>query len=103
MWSSPIRLHKRAFSHTTAGQHSGQPILSAFNVGTEHARLAPKARGLCLNSICALSLVLAVPAQNIGNHPAVYDEHGILLPWTPWRDAIQREVNWYLNCPVENG
>jgi hypothetical protein len=50
-----------------------------------------------------LWLAGAVSAQNIGNHPAVYDEHGILLPWTHWRNAIQREVNWYLSCPVENG
>jgi len=56
---------------------------------------------LCLG--CLLGLVLALPAQNIGNHPAAYDQQGVLLPWTPWRDAIQREVNWYLNCPVENG
>jgi hypothetical protein len=52
---------------------------------------------------CLFSLALAAPAQNLGNHPAVYDEHGILLPWTPWRDAIQREVNWYLKCPLEHG
>ena len=56
---------------------------------------------LCLG--CLLGLVSALPAQNIGNHPAAYDQQGVLLPWTPWRDAIQREVNWYLNCPVENG
>jgi hypothetical protein len=56
---------------------------------------------LCLGGLFAL--VSAIPAQNLGSHPAVYDQHGILRPWTPWRDAIQREVNWYLNCPVENG
>jgi hypothetical protein len=39
----------------------------------------------------------------IGNHKAVYDAQGMLLPWTPWRDAIEREVNWYLKCPVEHG
>lgn len=50
-----------------------------------------------------LALTGAVSAQNIGNHPAVYDAHGTLLPWTPWQDAIEREVNWYLKCPVENG
>ena len=52
---------------------------------------------------CLFALVSALPAQNLGNHPAVYDQQGTLVPWTPWRDAIQREVNWYLNCPVENG
>jgi len=78
-------------------------VLAAFNVGTEHARLARRVGGLCLRLICVFSIVLAVPAQNIGNHPAVYDAHGVLVPWTPWRDAIQREVTWYLNCPVEHG
>lgn len=42
-------------------------------------------------------------AQAIANHPAVYDAHGALQPWTPWRDAMAREVEWYLKCPVENG
>ena len=41
--------------------------------------------------------------QIIGNHPAVYDASGMLQPWTPWADAIDREVNWYLRCPVEQG
>jgi hypothetical protein len=56
-----------------------------------------------LRLLSLLAIALAAPAQTIGNHPAVYDAHGTLLPWTPWRDAIQREVNWYLNCPVEHG
>jgi hypothetical protein len=46
---------------------------------------------------------LAAPAPTIGNHPAVYDDRGLLKPWTPWHDAIDREVNWYLKCPVEHG
>ncbi|NIA29943.1 MAG: hypothetical protein GWP06_08550, partial [Actinobacteria bacterium] len=37
------------------------------------------------------------------SHKAVYDEHGILQPWTSWRDAMEREMNWYLNCPIEKG
>ena len=57
----------------------------------------------CLRWLCLLTVALAAPAQTIGNHPALYDEHGTLLAWTPWRDAIEREVNWYLNCPVEHG
>src|SRR5580658_1400018 len=60
----------------------------------------------------ALQLVLAmVPflsgysasVQIIGNHPAVYDAGGMLQPWTPWADAIDREVKWYSKCPVERG
>ncbi len=42
-------------------------------------------------------------ALKIGNHKAAYDAQGILLPWTSWRDAIEREVNWYLKCPIEHG
>lgn len=77
--------------------------LSACNVGTERAKLPRRLRATGLVLFCLFSLALAAPAQNLGNHPAVYDEHGILLPWTPWRDAIQREVNWYLKCPLEHG
>jgi hypothetical protein len=46
---------------------------------------------------------LSAPASIIGNHPAVYDGRGLLQPWTPWGDAIDREVNWYSKCPVEHG
>jgi hypothetical protein len=43
------------------------------------------------------------PAVMIGNHPAHYDNNGMLLPWIPWQDAIAREMQWYLNCPVTHG
>ncbi len=46
---------------------------------------------------------LAAPEPTIGNHPAVYDDHGMLKPWTSWQEAIDLEVNWYLKCPVEHG
>src|SRR3974390_3242646 len=39
----------------------------------------------------------------IGNHRAVYDAGGLLVPWTTWADALEREMNWYQKCPVENG
>jgi hypothetical protein len=39
--------------------------------------------------------------EKIGFHRAVYDADGRLLPWTSWDDAIDREMNWYLNCPVD--
>ena len=48
-------------------------------------------------------MAAAAPGQTIGNHPAVYDQHGVLLPWTSWGDALEREVNWYLKCPLEHG
>jgi hypothetical protein len=46
------------------------------------------------------------PGKNglvIGNHTAKYDGHGILLPWTSWLDALGREMNWYLKCPIVQG
>ena len=40
----------------------------------------------------------AVPVK-IGFHNAVYDVSGRLAPWTPLRDAIEREMAFYLKCP----
>jgi hypothetical protein len=43
------------------------------------------------------------PRVQIGNHPAVYDANGRLLPWISWQKAIELEMQWYLNCPVTHG
>lgn len=59
-----------------------------------HARLLPAA----MLTLCGLC-----PAQTISNHKAVYDRHGMLLPWTSWNDALDREMRWYAKCPVEHG
>jgi len=54
--------------------------------------------------LTALAVVpLVSPAQTLGSHNAVYDAKGILQPWTSWQDAIDREMNWYLQCPIEHG
>jgi hypothetical protein len=58
---------------------------------------------LLLLMICPHLSGVSAPEPFIGNHPAVYDQHGVLQPWTPWGNAIDREVNWYLKCPVEHG
>ena len=42
-------------------------------------------------------------AVKIGKHQAIYDGHGVLLPWTFWEDALNREMQWYLKSPIENG
>jgi len=42
------------------------------------------------------------PPEKIGWHKALYAEDGKLLPWTAWDDAIDREMNWYLNCPLDS-
>jgi hypothetical protein len=61
-------------------------------------------------SILVLFLSLATLAQTrrtaqveIGNHSAVYDSNGRLLPWISWQNAIELEMQWYLNCPVTHG
>lgn len=59
------------------------------------------------NSRGNLSASLAAPEGSesdvmIGNHKARYDSHGVLLPWTSWGDAIDREMQWYLKCPMEH-
>lgn len=41
----------------------------------------------------------ALPVK-VGFHAAVYDADGRLLPWTSWEDALDREMAWYLKCPL---
>lgn len=43
------------------------------------------------------------PPDRIGNHHPVYDSRGVLLPWTSWNDALEREMQWYLKSPFERG
>jgi len=38
----------------------------------------------------------------IGFHTAIFDDNGNLLPWLSWEDAVELEMNWYLNCPIED-
>jgi hypothetical protein len=39
----------------------------------------------------------------IGNHEAAYDKNGMLLPWTSLQNAVDLEMQWYLQCPVTHG
>ena len=61
---------------------------------------------LCIVHLGSLTGI-AQPTGNanvvIGNHSAIYDSNGMLLPWTSWQDAIAREIQWYLQCPVTHG
>ncbi|MEN6601578.1 MAG: hypothetical protein ABFD86_04120 [Bryobacteraceae bacterium] len=50
-----------------------------------------------------LCCFLPTRAQPIAAHKAVYDAGGVLQPWAPWREVIDREMRWYLNCPIEHG
>jgi hypothetical protein len=56
-----------------------------------------------LTAVALCPLLLSAENPVIGNHRAVYDSKGMLLPWTSWADALDREMNWYLQCPIENG
>jgi len=41
--------------------------------------------------------------DKLGWHTATYDfstKDPSLIPWTTWDDAIEKEMNWYLNAPV---
>jgi hypothetical protein len=49
------------------------------------------------------SVVSAAEAPKLGAHRAVYASDGSLLPWTSWEDALDREMKWYLQCPMEHG
>src|SRR5579863_4377876 len=59
----------------------------------------------CAAALLAWTGTGCLRAENpaIGNHRAVYDTKGMLAPWTSWSDALNREMNWYLACPIENG
>ncbi len=56
---------------------------------------------LCLGiAVCVPWASAQERPTKIGFHDAVYDAGGKLLPWTAWDDALQREMQWYLKCPV---
>ncbi len=50
-----------------------------------------------------LTLAPQVAAERIAAHEAIYDSKGVLQPWAPWREVVDREMRWYLNCPIEHG
>jgi len=62
---------------------------------------------LKIHTLVPLLLVLAfapgMSAQTIAAHQARYDQYGVLKPWTPWTDALAREMNYYLNAPMDHG
>ncbi len=65
--------------------------------------LPPRFWVVCSTLLLGFGALATAGAESIGNHPATFDSHGVLLPWTSWGDAMDREVNWYRHCPVESG
>src|SRR5271165_1208633 len=41
--------------------------------------------------------------MNIADHTLEYDGQGLLLPWTSWHAALDLEMNFYRQCPLERG
>lgn len=48
-------------------------------------------------------LLTSLLVLQLGSHTAQFDEQGRLLPWTTLSGALDREMNWYLKCPVDHG
>jgi len=54
--------------------------------------------------LAALSCSLAgTQPLTLGSHTARFAADGSLLPWTSWRDTVDREMNWYLKAPMDHG
>jgi hypothetical protein len=64
-------------------------------------------RAASITAIIILSTLIASPSSAphaqetaaIEDHAMHFDKSGLLLPWTGYRDAIAREMEWYQHCP----
>ena len=45
----------------------------------------------------------AAPPASFAGHEVRVDDRGRLLPWTAWRIALDREMNFYQQCPTDRG
>lgn len=60
-------------------------------------------------SLCALALIPAflfsqsTAPVRIAGHEARFDHEGHLLPWIAWNDALEREMHFYQQCPLDHG
>jgi hypothetical protein len=43
------------------------------------------------------------PPAVIAGHTARFDSRGRLLPWISWKVALEREMQFYRQCPLEHG
>jgi hypothetical protein len=57
-----------------------------------------------LSCIASTFLACSAAAQiSIDNHPPTYSTEGSLQPWTSFGDALEREMGYYLRCPIKHG
>ncbi len=61
--------------------------------------------GVSINFLFILAAVFftgcnAYVPDRIGFHKAKYDRSSQLRPWTSWDQAIQKEMEWCLKCPI---
>jgi hypothetical protein len=50
-----------------------------------------------------LLLPQTAPPIHIATHEARFDSQGRLLPWIAWNKALEREMQFYEQCPAEHG
>lgn len=48
-------------------------------------------------------MLLFAAAAIIAGHTATYDSHGLLEPWAPLGEVLERQMNWYLESPLDHG
>jgi hypothetical protein len=47
---------------------------------------------------------VATPAtMMLAGHPVIVDAAGRLMPWISWGEALDREMDFYQQCPVDHG
>jgi hypothetical protein len=40
---------------------------------------------------------------SIAGHEVIFESPGVLKPWTSWRTALEREMSFYRQCPLDHG
>lgn len=58
---------------------------------------------VALAALAPATFASTAPVERIAGHVAVRDADGRLLPWIPWRTAIDREMRFYQSAPSVHG
>jgi hypothetical protein len=53
--------------------------------------------------VCLLMGSVSTHGEAMNNHPVKYSGDGVLLPWAPISDMLEREMNWYAKAPMLHG